>query len=325
MLHFVVTMGQANERGFSRRKVYRLVQREEWVQLHEHVFLTNPGLTDDLRWKAELAGLLLRCGPTAFVSHGAAAVLHQLEGVTDRPLDITVISDSNRFPKTVHRSRFADPNIVVIDGLAASSSARTLRDIAARYSIDVVEQAVESALRGNDRRQPEIWNTALLTELRTIVAEQPRATGNYLLRQVLSRRSDLDRPTGSFPETLLVQALRTLGLHAVRQVTLRIYDANGVLLDIFYPDLSLPGCRLLIEVDGGAAHANERALARDLRRQNKLLRGFRLLRFTAVEIMRNPLAVAQQIEPRSVNLWRSRPTAGRSTACRSVTRRTNSS
>lgn len=296
MLHSVITMGQANDAGFSRRRVYRLLQRGEWLQLHEGVYLSVSGLAGDARWKAELAGLMLRCGETALVSHGAAAILHRLEGVVGQPLGITVVSGSNRFPKPVHRSRFSDPNAVMIDGLATTSVARTLRDLAAECTVVIVEQAMESALRGTDRRRPDMWNKALLAELRSMVAEQPRLHGNHRLGKVLELRSDDDRPTGSFPETVLFQALRAVGLHAVRQATLRIVDANGVRLDTFYPDLALPLYRLLIEVDGGEAHADEGAMARDLRRQNKVLQGFRLLRFTAVEVLRDPDGVALQVK-----------------------------
>ena len=296
MLHGVITMAQANRAGVSRRKVYRLVRAGEWLQLHEGVFLTNVQLALDARWKAELAGLLLRCGEGAIVSHGAAAVLHRLEGITGRPVDVTVFSNSNRFPEQVHRSRVPDPKSVVIDGLLTGSLSRTIREIASDHNVEVVEQAIESALRGPDPRRPDVWNTALLAELRAKVADHPRLAGNYRLKAVLQLRTDVDRPTGSFPETLLFQSLRAIGLTGVRQPTLRIRDPAGIILDTFFPDIALPHYRLLIEVDGAGAHANASALTRDLRRQNKVLRGFRLLRFPATDILRDPVATAQQVE-----------------------------
>ncbi len=82
----------------------------------------------------------------------------------------------------------------------------------------------------------------------------------------------------------------------MRQPTLKITDGSGVVLDKFFPDVALPKFRILIEVDGAEAHSGAAALARDLRRQNKVLRGFRLLRFPAIDVLRNPGDVALEIQ-----------------------------
>ena len=311
MLHGVLTLDQAIASGVSRRKVYRLVEQGTWQRLHAGVFLTRPVADadpgSDTRWKAELAARLLYGGAGSMVSHRAAAVLHRLEGITGLPLDVTVPTRSRHLPVGAHRSKLLDPNPVMIDGLTTTSVARTLRDIAVVCGADLVEQALESALRGPDRRRPDEWNTELLTGLRAMVTGDARLPGSFLLRTVLNRRSDADRPTGSFPETLLFQTLRTVGLTAVRQATLRIVDPTGLELDTLFPDLSLPEYLLLIEVDGAGAHTGQAALQRDLRRQNKVLRGFRLLRFTAVEVLTDPAGVADEIH-RSVRGRASLPT-----------------
>jgi very-short-patch-repair endonuclease len=295
MLHGVVTIEQAIASGTSRRKVYRNVERGEWLKLHEGVFLTTPAIERDARWKADLAAGLLRGGKDSMVSHRSAAILRGLEGMTGRPIDLTISGSAKHRLSPAHRFRCVDPDPVTIDGLLTTSLVKTLLDLAQLCAADVVEQAVESAIRGPDPRQPDVWNEALLSQLRAAALEQPRRRGSFTFRTVLDRRSDADRPTGSFPETLLFQALRDLGIDTVRQPTLRIVDLNGYRLDTLFPDLGSVQRRLLLEVDGGAAH-NELTRQRDLRRQNKVLRGFALRRYTAVEILDDAAAVAREIE-----------------------------
>ncbi len=75
----------------------------------------------------------------------------------------------------------------------------------------------------------------------------------------------------------------------------KIVDPRRDHLERFFPDLALPEFRLLIEVDSMVAHGSQLALGRDLRRQNKLMRGFHVLRFTAVEILDNPHLLANEV------------------------------
>jgi Transcriptional regulator, AbiEi antitoxin len=302
MLFGVVTMEEAIASGTSRRKVYRLVERGRWKRLCDGVFLTEAEppereRTKDELWKAELAARLLSGGKGSFVSHRAAALLHGfegLDGLDQHPIDVTVARPGRR-PSGVHYSHILDPCSMMMEGLAVSSAARTIRDLAAVCSADVVERALESALRGPDRRRPDVWNEALLGELRRVVLDCPKRRGNTVLATVLGRRTDTDRPTGSFAETLLFQVLRDLGYPVVRQPTLDIVDPTGTRLDRFFPDLALPIFGIVIEIDGAEAHGNPEALQRDVTRQNKI-RGLRILRFTASEVRRSPKSVARQIQ-----------------------------
>jgi very-short-patch-repair endonuclease len=305
MLHHTITLEEAIRSGMSRSRVYRLLEKGEWVRLRQGVFLTDPSIDPQARWRSELFATLRACGDGALVSHRSAAILHRLEGVQGRPIDVTVARNVTRRPPDVRRTMRPDPKPVLLDGLPTTSLARTILDLGTAVPGDVVEQALESALRGPDPLRPDVWNEALFHELQRarIVPKHTRAT--IVLAAVLGRRQASDRPTGSFPETLLVQALRARGLVAVRQASVRIVDADGNKLDRFFPDLSFPELGLLVEVDGASVHANSVALARDLQRQNKLARGFRMLRFPAAEVMRSPgmvadgiVKVAREMKPR---------------------------
>jgi very-short-patch-repair endonuclease len=306
MLHSVVTLEEAIKSGVSRQRVYRKVERGEWRKLYPGVFLTQPDLMGEAMWKAELAAALCRAGAGSLVSHDAAAKLHGLEGVDGFPIDITTYGNTRA--SRIHRSYRVDAKPAEFDQLPTTSLIRTIFDLAALHDSIVVEQAVESALRGSKPFRPDIWNEKLLAELRLHVDRAERSRARFVLRSVLDRRSDTDRPTGSFPETVLVQMLRDMGLSAVRQATLVIVDPRRAYPERFFPDLALPEFRLLIEVDSMQAHSSQLALARDLRRQNKLMRGFRVLRFTAVEILENPERVAREIYSFIRTLTPSKPT-----------------
>ena len=116
--------------GISERKAYRYAKNGTWRKLQSGIFLTNPRLVDDELWKAELAASLLMGGELARVSHRSAAVLHRLDGVTERTFDVTIPMLGTPKPIKAHRTRSVDLNPVVIDGLRTTSVARTLLDLA---------------------------------------------------------------------------------------------------------------------------------------------------------------------------------------------------
>ena len=186
-----------------------------------------------------------------------------------------------------------------------TSLTRTFLDLASVCSANVVEQALESALRGPERWRPDVWNEELLADLRQIAMTQTHHPGIFVLRTVLNRRLDSDRPTGSRPETVFFQALRDAAVPVVKQPTLRIVDRNGVALDTFYPDFAVIQPDLLLEVDGAEAHNTESALARDLKRQNKLLLGFPIRRFSAVQVLTDAAGAAQEVKQLVARLQRS--------------------
>ncbi len=307
MLHRVVTVDQANAMGISKRQAYRYAEKGKWLKLQNGIFLTDPELVDDELWKANLASLLLHGGAGALVSHRSAAILHGLEGITGRELEVTVPTNARHLPLGAHRTNWVDPHPVIIDGLATTSIERTLCDLATVCDADVVEQALESALRGPDHWCPDQWNEGLLGDLRRAVLLHPRRPGTFRMRTVLYRRSDTDRPTGSFTETVLMQAMRKVGIPFVRQATVRIVDRKASRLDTLFPDFAIVGPLMLVEADGLEAHSTQDALARDLLRQNKLALVFTIRRYTALQILNDPSGVANEIKQVMLRIEKSGP------------------
>lgn len=171
----------------------------------------------------------------------------------------------------------------------------------------MVEQALESALRGPDRWRPDVWHEPLLGELRQLAGTTTHQPGLLVLRTVLNRRSDTDRPTGSFPETVFFKALREAGVPVVRQLTIRIVDGKGAKLDTLYPDLAVLCPDILLEADGVEAHNSEESLARDLKRKNKLMLLFPIHRYSAVQILSDAAGAAQEVKQLVASLKNSGP------------------
>ncbi len=75
-------------------------------------------------------------------------------------------------------------------------------------------------------------------------------------------------------------------------VQVSLHDSAG--LFVGRPDLYYPDARLTIEYDGGTHRSS---LVADNRRQNRMLEAaYRLLRFTASDVLQTPAAVAAQVE-----------------------------
>ena len=287
--------------GQSPRRLQRSAERGDLHRLHHGIYGLPPG-DSEARWLQQLTANLARGGPTSAISHRAAAMLHRLEGFYNEPgyddvlrhHDTTIAVSSGWKTAPAIRSATLRPNdITIINGVRVTSLGRTLADLGRFVTADRLEFAVEHALRGDDRRRPDLWNEDLLAELQARTA-QSRQPGAVVLRTVLTRRG-LQRPTGSYVETMLVQGMRTMGIELQRQPTIDICNRRGRLLHRYFPDFADLQVGLLPEIDGRLGHTGDDKIDRDDRRQNELIRGFHVIRFHAFRVKHNPMSVAKEI------------------------------
>lgn len=168
----------------------------------------------------------------------------------------------------LHRAQLADHDVVVRRELRVTTIVRTLSDLAGQMG------AVETVV---------LIDTALAKRLLTVaeLASVPRL-GRLL--PLVDGRSE------SPMESRLRVLLMTSGLPKPESQA-KLRDAAGNYLarvDLYYP-----AARLAIEYDGGT---HRDSLAADNRRQNRLLAaGYRLLRFTAGDVLGNPQGVVAQV------------------------------
>ena len=157
-------------------------------------------------------------------------------------------------------------DIVVVDGIRVTSPARTLIDVAPCVGVDVLEEALDDALRRE------------LVSLRFLRRRAEQLGARKVLKDLVGARDG--RVPESSLETRLLRALRAAGLPkpAVQ------HRIGRYRVDFAYVD-----ARLAIECDGYRYHSGRRAFDDDRARQNALTAtGWRVLRVTWPQLRDGP-------------------------------------
>lgn len=281
MQHGLVTTEDFQSLGMSSSTVRDWCRSGRLVRMAPRVYLL-PDLLGD--WSHLGAACLSR--PGAVASHRAAATLWGMDGIEIEVVEITVPSPCRPRSEVLHRSDDLAPfEVTTCQGIPCTDPTRTLVDLGAVVADDVVERALESALRLGITRITRLqWRLHALAR-----SGRP---GPASLRRVLQCRPGDAPPTESDLETLFLQCLRAAGVEQpVRQHRVPLPDGSDVRLDSAYPSVLA-----FIELDGWAAHRSRRAFNRDRSRQNQLvLLGWRPLRFTWSQVVQNPERVAAEV------------------------------
>lgn len=204
----------------------------------------------ELTWRTHLAAAMLSHGGDAVVvSHRAAVVLHGLDGIHEPFLEVTVPRQRTvRLPGfCVHRSLVLDPpDVTVVDGIRVTSIARTVADLGAVATDDLVALVLDDALRRGASRR---WVEQTLERV-----DRPGPSGTPSLRRVLGRYRELGR-TDSWFETLVLDRLARGGIDGVvAQHPVR--SSSGRLLAVL--DAAIPAVKLGIEAHSKRFHFGER-------------------------------------------------------------------
>ena len=244
----------------------------------------------EAHWRHDLYAAIFSCSPrvraTVACFRRTAAALWGLDGV--EPGIVELAATSGRASSgSLYRPRSFEPaEIAQVDGLRVTSVTRTLLDLGQVVGPEIIERALESALR---KRHVSV------DALVEAVAAVPRLRGAGALRSVLAGRPPGAPPTESDAETLFLQLARRAGLpEPLRQFSVPTSERA------FRLDFAWPLRRVAVEIDGAATHASREALRSDLRRQNRLLlsmvpAGWALLRFTWDDLV-DPRFAAQVVD-----------------------------
>jgi very-short-patch-repair endonuclease len=280
--HGVVHLGQARDCGLSHDGVLRRRRAGRLVEVHPLVFRVAGAPDTHL---AALRAAALTVAPGGVVSHRSAGWLWGLLPDEGDVVEVTV--PRSRGPRlhgvVVHRSRDLTPGHTAIrQGVPVTNPLRTLVDLGAVSSRWTVEDALDRGLVAKR------YTVAAVEWLLHEVA-RPGRRGCGVLRTVLDERAlGTARPDGLL-EPRMARLLRAYDLppaafqHEVPEARAR--------LDFAYPDRWLG-----IEVDGYEVHGTPRAMAADHERHNRLMgAGWKVLRFTWFQVVRQPAAVAGDI------------------------------
>jgi very-short-patch-repair endonuclease len=231
-----------------------------------------------------LAATLATSAP---IAHLSAAWLAGL--VDGNPDDIHVIAPRSAHHRhdgiVVHRVHDLSPSDRTrIRGIPATTPTRTLLDVSSTLSLEELRTAVHRGL------QLRLTHPDRL--IGQFVARHNRGRpGAARMRHVLAEIDQDAALLDSDLESMLLSILIDAGLPAPK-LQHRIHVGGRE----YRADLAYPDHRLVIEGDGFRAHGTRAAFESDRTRQNELvLAGWRVLRFTWRQIVRQPEWVAAQV------------------------------
>jgi very-short-patch-repair endonuclease len=220
--------------------------------------------------------------PTAAVFSGrTAGWLHGLDLPPCKPVEVTFplgCTTSRLAGMAVRRSALSASETVRRRDYRATSVVRTLADLGRRLPLEEAVAALDMALHKRLLRSDDLNSWA---------CAHPRYPGIPRLRRIIELA---ERATESVMETRL-RLLLVLARLPRPHAQISLYDEFGDFLG--RPDFYYPHHRLVIEYDGAGHREN---LMGDNRRQNRLVdAGYRLLRFTAADVLSAPDSVVDLV------------------------------
>lgn len=221
----------------------------------------------------------LAVGNIALVSHRAAAALWALPGGDSRLVEIGFPPPQVRRPTIIPHELggLTRADITRVDAIPVTTPTRTLVDLASSVSVNVLEEALDDALR---RRLTSVRRVrARLTQLGT----RGRPGAGHLAELVDAR---VDSPVTESPlETRFIRLIRGTGIRVpVSQYEIRSCGRLLARVDFAYPE-----ARVAIEIDGYRWHSGRLRWEKDLARRNALTAvGWRVLHVTSTDLDERP-------------------------------------
>lgn len=253
----VITVAEAMAAGMTRAQLRSAQRRGEWTSPARGVLVAAAAPSS---WAQECA--IAAMATRGVVSHRAAARLHRLDGFEEAPVELTVARRRARSSLDVfeHRTTTLGAwDITEVFGMPITSVARTIVDLGAVVEDDLVEQALDDALRLGFH---PLWTSQTLERV-----DRPGPSGAAALRRVLARPDRRGPVPDSVFERVVERACRAIGLPpAVRQHEVR--DREGRLvarLDLAWPDLGIG-----VEAHSRRWHFGDSKARGDQHRANRL-------------------------------------------------------
>jgi very-short-patch-repair endonuclease len=276
----VVARAQLRELGFGRRAIGHRLESGRLHRVHRAVYAVGHRLlSPDGRWMAAvLAG-----GSGAVLSHRSAAALWRIRSTARPRVEITVPRGHRSRPGIdVHHSSIPPDEVTGVRGIPVTTVPPTLIDLAAVVD---GEQVVRAA------REAEVLRLCDLLSLEDLTARHPRRPGKGAIKAALAAGGLGSRVTRSELEGRFARFLKHAGLPPA-EVNARV-ALGGRELEV---DYLWRERRLVVELDGHAAHGTRAAFERDRLRDRRLqAAGWRVIRLTWGQLDEAPGAVASDL------------------------------
>jgi len=229
-------------------------------------------------WRQRLYVATLASRGAGAVGFRSAAALHGLDGYSEGPIELLVPSHRRiRLPDlVVHRGPYEQQlDITEVDGIACTSVARTLCDIATVDSSLDLKVAFEAAWRAGHSLE---WFRQTATRLHL-----PGRTGPRRLLAPVDAAQQRGTPTESALEVKVEQVLDALP-GVVRQH--RVHRADGSF--VARVDFAIPELRIAIEAHSRQHHFGHEAVEDDAVRESELQAEGWIVRFVTERQRRRP-------------------------------------
>jgi very-short-patch-repair endonuclease len=277
--HGVVARWQLLALGLGREQIAGRITRGSLHRLHVGVYAVGYRVVSRKgRWMAAV----LVGGDDTVLSHRSAAALWGIATFRGA-VEITSPRDTrSRKELRRHVARLPVDEITVRDGIPVTSVHRTLFDFAGISSVD----RLEAAMREAEYRR--LWDRLSLPAL---LARHPGHRGNAKLRICLDRLGGTAGFTRSDLEELFLAALDRFGLPRPHLNARLQVGSEWIEVDCLWREE-----RLIVELDGRAAHETRSAFEIDRDRDRRLqAKGWRVVRVTWRQLHDEPERIAADL------------------------------
>lgn len=263
-------------RGFDGDEIEAKVRAGELVRVRRGAYAVGPeppSSTDDRAVHRRLiAATIGQCHDGAVLSHMSAALLHGLPVWRDQLSCVQVIRNregggrSRRYV-VVRGLPLADEDVVVVDGVATTSLARTVVDLACQLPVRRAVAIGDAALRQTLIAEPE---RDLRGEIEATLMRAVRRPGVPAARRAIGFLDPRSESAGESESRLLISE------HGFPTPVLqyKIFDARGNL--VARSDFGWPELRTVGEFDGAVKYSGrfgksaEQAVLDEKRRENAI-------------------------------------------------------
>jgi predicted transcriptional regulator of viral defense system len=278
--HGVVARQQLEALGVGRGSLEKRLLAGGLLRLYPGVYAVGHlVLSREARWMAAV----LACGPGAVLSHRSAAALWGMLNPGSHAIEVTTPRKS-RSRGAIHRHFAVLPadETTTERGIPVTTVPRTLFDLAATSSADVVEHAL---------RESEYRRLHDRLSLPDLLARYPRRRGAPTVREALRRRRDL--PAGRVRSWLELEFLPFLRRNGLPRPQLNVWlEVGGRWIQV---DCLWSG-KAVVELDGFAAHGTRTAFREDRARDRRLrVAGYEVTRIAPEQFEAEPEEIATDL------------------------------
>lgn len=277
--HGVITLAQLVELGLSASAVRSRVAAGRLHRVHTGVFAVGHApLTRDGHQMAAV----LACGAGAALSHRSAAAKLGLRPTDRSAIDVTSPGRTGRARRGIDShsgATLAPDDVEEVDGIRCTNVPRTLLDLAEVVGQRQLERACAQA---------EVLQRFDLHALEDVLARANGRHGAATLRAVLAGHA--------IAATITRSELEERFLTFLDAAVLPVPDVN-TRIEEMEVDFAWRSARLIVELDGFAAHSTRTAFERDRARDRRLqAAGWRVVRVTWRQLYEDPRGLARELE-----------------------------